>query len=363
MTELDPTEEVRKRQNLPRSDVIGLRGVAILFVVLSHYKFSGFSAGFIGVDIFFVISGFLITGSILDELPRKFSFFRFYLRRARRILPVAFFVAAIVLFFSWLNFGPGRFGQILADADMSLGFAGNVKFLAKSLDYYAAVATPTPFLHYWSLSVEEQFYLVWPLFFVFLYWLQKRRNSSVIFYLGLLAVTCGSLYWANIQFENNPQLVYFSPVSRVWELSLGAIFSVLARNRRPIGSQNLSVLFRLLALSGIATSLVLVNEGNYTFTLLLPTVSVGYLLYTGFDPSIRDGIQLLLSTPPLTFFGKISYSLYLWHWPIYVFGAEFGLLQSSLATFVALCATVILSFLTYKLVEQPFMGIPIGGSK
>ena len=366
-TSLAETALVEKR--VFRSDIAGLRGIAICLVVFAHYGFGGFNNGFIGVDLFFVISGFLITSTIFSKIVDTseppsalggFRFVDFYLRRARRIMPAAFFVVACVLLFSWMNFGQLRFAQILNDGDMSLLFVANFNFLAQSLDYFAAASLASPFMHFWSLSIEEQFYFVWPLFITVIFLVSKKLVRSKIFWYLLSIPLLFSLAWGIWSFSIDRNLTYFSPISRIWELGMGGVFAIMKLTRRHNDAQMSTALFRLLAGGFLISSIYFVSPENYPYTLIVPVLSIAYLLYSG-GAAGSDGIGMLLSSPPLVFIGNLSYSLYLWHWPILVIGREMGLIESSVAQLVALLFSLTLSFVTYKFIELPFLRIHVRG--
>jgi peptidoglycan/LPS O-acetylase OafA/YrhL len=233
---LAPTPGPPPKAMAHRADVQGLRAIAVLLVMVTHAGVSAVPGGFVGVDVFFVVSGFLITGLLLTEARAhgSVSLLAFYLRRARRILPAAaltLLVTDIAAFFI-LNFVRAR--EAVDDSVHAVAFAANFRFAARGVDYFAQGQPPSPILHYWSLSIEEQFYLLWPLLLslaLFGFALRRRpeaarhdRRLSLV--VGVLAVT--SLAWSVHRTATLPTEAYFSPFARAWELALGATLAVFA---------------------------------------------------------------------------------------------------------------------------------------
>ena len=213
-----------------RPDVEGLRAVAVLLVVVSHVL--GVPAGgYIGVDVFFVISGFLITGLLLREHARngRISLRDFYARRVRRLMPAAVLVLAVTNVAAYLLFTGERAGQALRDSLWSLGFLANVRFSAIGTDYFDDTRPASPVQHYWSLAVEEQFYVVWPCLLILALWLGKRRGAGAV----LLLVTAASLVWSIVLTASDSTAAYFSTPARAWELGVGALLAVLAQTSLP----------------------------------------------------------------------------------------------------------------------------------
>ena len=213
-----------------RADVEGMRAVAVGLVVLYHGFHAPFTGGFVGVDVFFVISGFLITSLLVHEKARtgRISISRFYARRVRRILPAATLVVLVVVFatFYWLGFIAGD--QIADDAKWTAVFAANIHFGLLGIDYLGSQLRPSPLEHMWSLGVEEQFYLVWPALLLGLVLLvrgERHRNALAVTLLGIIGA---SLAWSVVETQSNATVAYFSPLTRAWELALGALVAVLS---------------------------------------------------------------------------------------------------------------------------------------
>ncbi|HEY8568367.1 acyltransferase family protein [Microbulbifer sp.] len=335
-----------------RRDIDGLRALAVLPVVLGHAGIPGFSGGFIGVDVFFVISGFLITGILLRELAAgDFSVGRFYERRARRILPALFAMMLACIIVGWLLMPPDAFGDLGRSLIAAILFLSNVWFTRSTEDYFGTDAEWEPLLHTWSLSVEEQFYLGFPLL---LSVLARGPRARMVTAVALMAVL--SLVFSVWQTRNSPTAAYFLTPARVWELGAGALLAMglLPSIRRRLAAE-------LIALTGILMIIASVFLfGPHTpfpgIAALLPVLGAVALIWAGATPLNR--VSGLLGNPMLVGVGLISYSLYLWHWPILV---TLRLLEGSsqLSTTYALFAvslSIVLAWASWRFIEQPFRG-------
>lgn len=327
-----------------RPEIDGLRALAVLPIVLFHIGFPGLEGGFVGVDIFFVISGFLITGILTRELGAgRFSLARFYERRIRRILPALFVMVTATILAGWFIFLPDDLLELGKSAAATLAFACNFLF-ARQVDYFAAPALYKPLLHCWSLAVEEQFYLFFPLLLAGLWRFSRRWIIPILLVLSVLSLALAQ-HWLNGQ----PQRAFFWSPGRAWELlsgsllALGAVPPVTHR----IARQGLAG----LGLGLIAASIVLLDERMpFPGILALPPV-VGSALILHCASGTWTG--RLLEWRPLRFFGWISYSLYLWHWPVVVFlFYRYGTLD--LPTMVlALVLCVALAAASWRWIEEP----------
>jgi len=325
-------------------EIQGLRALAATLVLIFHAKFV--SGGFIGVDIFYVISGFLITGLLLKELEAKgkISLKAFYLRRSKRLLPASFLVLFVTALFAWLVLPPISRGSIGRDLIATTFYISNYLFAWWQNDYQNLNATPSPFIHYWSLAVEEQFYVFWPLFIIGLAKLKSARK----FLIGFSAVTIVTFalgVWLTIV---APIWAFYSLPTRAWELSIGALIALLPALRR---QNSLLAILGITALIGSALSF---NDstpfpGVYA---LLPVLGTAALLSSiGAWPK---PLKWLATNRVSVWLGKISYPLYLWHWPVLVlpialFARELKLWER----IVALLITVVLAELTTRFVEEP----------
>jgi peptidoglycan/LPS O-acetylase OafA/YrhL len=337
-----------------RPDIQGLRTVAVLTVVANHL-FGWPAGGFVGVDVFFVISGFLITGIILREHDRTgtISFRSFYRRRIRRIFPIATLVLAVTVAASYAVYLSDRAQGVATDAVWTFFFAANWRFAAADTDYFADAGLLSPLQHYWSLAVEEQFYLVWPwlLLIVLSIAAYRGRTGQRLAVAVMLLIVAGSFVAALLETESDPTGAYFSTVDRAWELGLGALLAMLAPLCARIPSPVRPVL-GWIGLIGIGASLFLVKEapGFPAPWAALPVLSTVLVIAAG-----TGGPQRFLF--PLTnrlsvYLGDISYSLYLWHFPVIVLLAELPLKES---TYYALALLVMfsLSIASFHLVEDP----------
>lgn len=327
-----------------RADIEGLRALAVLPVVFFHLQLGDFSGGYVGVDIFFVISGYLITSIITDDIANdRFSIARFYNRRIKRLFPALYFMIFVCVLFSpiLLPRDMASFGTSIAAVSL---FASNVLFWLTT-GYFDAPSHTKPLLHTWSLAVEEQFYLLFPLV---LFALRKQSERIV---LGVMAITAlASLVlcvWATPRY---PSFAFYLPLTRAWELLLGAY---LARAKLNITNETVRQGGGVLGLALIVFA-IFSFEPTTPFpgwAAIIPTLGAGLLLATG----PRTLAARILSFAPATYIGKISYSLYLWHWPVIVFVKYYFLDQSHLwVASVCLVASFVLAAFSYHVVETPF---------
>jgi peptidoglycan/LPS O-acetylase OafA/YrhL len=347
-----------------------LRAVAVMLVVLGHLDVPGFEAGFIGVDVFFVISGYLITSLLAAEYVKRaaanggngsISIPMFYLRRARRILPAALTVIVAVLVASRLLLNPLRVDQVQHDAVWTLFFGANINSINQATDYFAQLAAPSPFQHYWSLAVEEQFYLVWPALFLLVTWrrgfslfgLVVHWRTRVGIAIGALGVA--SLAWSNAATADDPLGAYFSTFTRSWELALGALIGISATRATQFrGSVAAFLSFGGVALLVIGLGLIDTSTPFPGAVALLPTLATALLILGGLTAK-QPLPHRALCLKPLRFLGRISYSVYLWHWPLIVFAAAlYPTASNEISTrCVILVLTLALSTLSFYLIERP----------
>ena len=331
-----------------RPDIEGLRGIAILLVLLFHAGLPWTPGGFVGVDVFFVISGFLITGKLWRESqqPGGLNITRFYAWRIRRLLPAALVAVALISLVGLLLAAPLDRSELAADGAASALSLANMRFIG-SVDYFAASTSPSPFLHFWSLSVEEQFYLVWPALIVLLTW---RGGSSRRLIVALLIGVVASFALSIWLTDTSPARAFYLLPTRVWQLGVGgllALIGVMGTSRRA-GALAWAGL-AAVAVAGVALTAEMPYPG---LAALLPTAGAVALLYGGAAPS---GPVRLLAAAPLRFLGKISYSLYLWHWPLLVLPLMFLERALTGVEVVASVAVAIgVSWLSWRFVEQPF---------
>ena len=340
-----------------RPDIEGMRAVAVGLVLLYHGFHAPFTGGFVGVDVFFVISGFLITSLLVHEKARtgSISVSRFYARRVRRILPAATLVVLATVFASyrWLGFIAGN--EIADDAKWAAVFSANIHFGLLGTDYLGSKLPPSPLQHMWSLGVEEQFYLVWPALFLALALLVKGARQRIALAISLPVIIGVSLAWSVIQTGSNATWAYFSPLTRAWELALGALVAVLATVAARVRPPWLIELLSLCGIGGIIVSALVLNSSTHYpgSAVILPVVSTALLIAAG-CANPRTLVGRALAVRPMQWIGARSYSLYLWHWPFLIIAAEYvghdlSAMQSAGLLVLAVAATAI----TYRLVENP----------
>jgi len=337
-----------------RPEIDGLRGIAVAAVILFHAGFSLFSGGFVGVDVFFVISGFLITSIIVEDLKtERFSVIQFYERRGRRILPALFVVMAACVPFAYRILSPDDlkdFAQSLAAICL---FASNVLFWGES-GYFDTQADLKPLLHTWSLAVEEQFYVVFPLLLL----AGWRLGRGVILAL-IAAVAVASVFTSINEVRNFPSAAFYLLPSRAWQLLVGALASFLAARWPSAALRQPAVRLAAEAVGWvgmlmIVLALFLFDERTPFpgINAALPTVGATMVLLGGTD---RTTLGRMLAWRPLVGLGLISYSAYLWHQPLFAFTKHALLADLPTDLAVVLCAvTVVLACMSWRYVEQPF---------
>jgi peptidoglycan/LPS O-acetylase OafA/YrhL len=330
-----------------RSDIDGLRGVSVIAVVLFHAGAAPFFGGFVGVDVFFVISGFLITSLITEEIAQgRFSLLVFYERRIRRIFPALFAVLAFCSIAAFFLYLPKEFRKFAASLVATALFVSNIHF-SREQGYFDAPPDTKPLLHSWSLAIEEQFYIVFPLVLILTCWWAGRRWVGVIFALFILSLITS--IWLT---ASDPNLAFYSAPARAWELMLGAL---LASGVLP---EIKSRVREVAALGGamLIAWAVFRFSSNTLFpgaTALVPCLGAALLIYAGQNGS--SVVARALSWRPLVFVGLISYSLYLWHWPMLVFARYWNIEKLSAPQITAvIAASFVVAALSWTFVEQPF---------
>ncbi|MGH3352665.1 MAG: acyltransferase family protein [Nocardioides sp.] len=358
-----------------RPDIQGLRAIAVLAVVALHVGFGSLTGGFVGVDVFFAISGFLITQQLMRQVRTegRVSLLGFYARRARRILPAATVVLLATIVYAAFFLGFVRTREIALDALWSAAFAANFRFASLETDYFSAALPPSPLQHFWSLAVEEQFYLVWPLVILGCLWAMRRRRASAsadgaarfdnrgrrMLIIALGVVIVASLVASAVLTRTSPEAAYFSPFTRAWELGLGAIAAIAFHDD---GTQDATARWRAQVLSVfgmffIVCACLQFNDATpFPGTpALVPVLGSVFIIVAGtlwHGPTV---VGRLLSVRPLQVVGNWSYSLYLWHFPVLVLaelqlGRELHWWEQVLLVALAFG----LAGLSYHYVEEPF---------
>lgn len=333
-----------------RDDIDGLRAIAVSSVVLFHAGIPGFSGGFVGVDIFFVISGYLITRIIKDSIEKgHFSLIDFYDRRIRRIFPALFTVYLAVFAVGFVALFPGEFKLLAKSLLGSAVFGANIHFYGQS-GYFDAPSITKPLLHTWSLSVEEQFYVIWPLAMLGLARFVQPRFLVPLMLTGFAL----SLAYAEIEIvRNNAEAAFYMPHARAWELISGAMLAIILP--RIVIGRGLRETMAGAGLLLIACSIVLLSK-NQDFpgvNALFPCIGAALIIAAGTQSATQAG--RILSVRPLVFIGLISYSLYLWHWPVFSFWHLLMWRAPEIGESVALiAASILLATATWRYIETPF---------
>jgi peptidoglycan/LPS O-acetylase OafA/YrhL len=343
-----PTDSKAVRGEGYRPDIDGLRAIAVLPVVLFHAGLAAFGGGYVGVDIFFVISGYLITLVIFEEVKSgTFSVLRFYERRARRIFPALIATAVLIFVAGWFIFLPDEQRNLGAEMAAVSGFASNFLFWLQT-DYFAGAGELRPFLHTWSLAVEEQFYIAFPLMLLLL-----SRTAGQRFIAWTAAIAAISFIVGIAWLRLDSTGAYYLPAGRAWELMIGALLAMGAVPR--IRNRKVNELLAVVGLLLIAGSVLLLTEDSAFpgVNALWPCLGAALLIHTGgSSPTV---VGRWLGTKPFVAVGLISYSLYLVHWPILVFSSYY-LMRPLHPTEVvaALVLMFLLAYLSWRFVERPF---------
>ncbi|PMX04153.1 acyltransferase [Pseudomonas sp. FW215-R2] len=331
-----------------RRDIDGLRAVAVIAVVLFHFGVPGFTGGFVGVDVFFVISGYLITSIIWNQRQAgRFSFVEFWARRARRILPALFAMIIAVLAVGWFLLAPKDYEELGRSVRYQVTFVSNILFMRQD-GYFDVASDLKPLLHTWSLAVEEQFYILFPLLLTLL---SSRLKHWRLALFGVLLLSFGLSVWA---VHHYPEKAFFLLPMRAWELLAGAMLAVAPRHSwrlKPMAAQGLSLLgmaLILLAVFGYDKSTPFPGAAA-----LLPVLGVVALILANGHRETLMG--QLLSSRVMVGLGLISYSWYLWHWPVFVFSSYASVEEPGAQDIAGLILlTLVLGYLSWKFVETPF---------
>lgn len=338
-----------------RPEIDGLRAVAVISVIFYHAQIvllgkDWFVGGFIGVDVFFVISGYLITRIILSELYEtgSFNFLSFYERRARRILPVLFLVIFVSTPYAWQKLLPSDFVEYAESVIASLFFGSNFFFYYSTTEYGADSSLLKPFLHTWSLGVEEQFYLVFPILAIITFKFFNKHFLTILVALSVL-----SLLFADFMEVRNPELNFYLPFSRFWELAAGAILSYRELNHRHIRHNSLIRSLPMIGLLLITYSIFVFNENtpHPSFHTIIPILGVTLVIAYS---SKKELVGKVLGSRPFVWMGLISYSAYLWHFPIFALSRYSSTESTNYDKLEWIFLTILLSIISFFAVEKPF---------
>lgn len=353
---LSPDQTLSGRTAVYRADIDGLRGISVLAVIAFHAFPDLVPGGFIGVDVFFVISGFLISGIIFDEMRSDaFSLRSFYARRIRRIFPALVLVLTVTALVGWWILLPQDMLRLGKQLLSSAAFVANFYFWFQS-GYFSPDTHSFPLLHLWSLGVEEQFYIVWPLVLLLL-----RRRPDRIF--AAILVIAALSFLLNILTIDHHEANFYSPLTRAWELMLGAAVAWLVRHYPSVVTARQTEPLRILGLLAILSAAFMFNsQMRYPGWLaLVPTIGSALLVAS---PGKGGVTSYLTATGPIVATGRISYPLYLWHWPLLVLAEAFKFVTLTvLERGLVVAVSFILAGLTYEWVEKPIRFGPAGRAK
>jgi peptidoglycan/LPS O-acetylase OafA/YrhL len=336
-----------------KREIDGLRAVAVIPVILFHAGFSCFSGGFVGVDVFFVISGYLITTTIINDLKAgDFSLTKFYERRARRILPALFLVLFFCLPLAFILLLPSDLLKFSKSLVSTSTFTSNLLFWRWS-GYFDIASELNPLIHTWSLSVEEQFYLFFPIFFIFI----ARSSYKTVFYI-IFVIFLFSFSIGQFLSIDKPFFTFYLLPTRAWELLLGSLLSIYFTNNKVFKLNNISLeILSLVGLVGIGASVFFFSKSTPTpsFFTLIPTLSTVLIIYsTLHSPNKVTIVGKLLSTRLMVGIGLLSYSAYLWHQPLFAFVKYNFLNRNELIYVLIVFLTFLFSFFSWKYIETPF---------
>jgi peptidoglycan/LPS O-acetylase OafA/YrhL len=339
-----------------RPDIEGLRAVAVGAVLLCHASLPFAEGGYVGVDVFFVISGFLITRMLVTEIERdgRIDLVRFYAYRVKRLIPLAALVLVLTALGSAILFSPALNELVAGDILAAAAYVVNWHFAGQAVDYFAATEV-SPVQHFWSLAIEEQFYLVWPVLLLGASWWWRRSGRAVRPALIVTAVLMAglSLAYSAIYTADVPNAAFFSTLTRAWELAIGGLLALLAIPRLP--GRWLGPLLGVAGIGAIAYATV-AYDASTPFpgtAALVPALGTVALLLAG-TAAAKGPVTRLLETRPFRYVGRISYAWYLWHWPVLIFGlAIWGPLPVA-GTTALIAASWIPTVISHHLVEQRF---------
>jgi peptidoglycan/LPS O-acetylase OafA/YrhL len=340
-----------------RPDIQGLRAVAVLLVVLYHAGLNGLSGGYVGVDVFFVISGFVITGLLLRErgTAARTSLIAFYGRRSRRIIPAATLVIVVTVVMTYARVGVVFGNQTATDARWTAVFLANFHFASVGTNYLTAQLPPSPLQNFWSLAVEEQFYLVYPTLFLLVARIRTHWSLQARLFICLTIVIIVSFTLSVTQTASSPTVAYFSPFTRAWELALGALVAVSTKWLLTI-PKAVGAALTWLGLAAIAYGAVAFDSATTYpgYLVAIPVVGAA-LVIAGGTRAPRWAAESVLKRGPLQWLGRLSYSIYLWHWPLLIIAADAAGVTSLPfhRNIVWLVVALIASVASFYLVENP----------
>ena len=356
--ELAPRSHVEPdaRRSSFRADIQGLRAVAVILVIMTHAEVPGFGGGFIGVDVFFVISGFVITGLLLRQPAHGIvsNLRYFYARRIRRIVPAATLTLVVTVFGAYLLLGANFESTLLVDVRWAALFGANFRLINTGSNYFVPGVAPSLITHFWTLAVEEQFYFCYPLVIFSFVALAPRKYRAVWLAMFLVIAIALSSWWSYHLTQVNAVAAYYSPFTRFWELALGGLVALLPITWAQRSPRRNSVL-AVAALVALGAAVWHLN-GNDPFPGIVawwPCGASAVLLWTG-EASVRGAPASWLSWSPFRYIGDLSYSLYLWHYLWLMLPLQrMQPISSPLARVVEIAGATVCAMVSYHLVENP----------
>ncbi len=341
-----------------RADIQGIRGIAIALVVLLHAGLAGFQGGFVGVELFFVLSGYVVTDSALRKYPRSLgaNLKTFYIKRVMHLVPLAAIVIVVTLFAAYFLLGPAFNTDLIEDSRWSSMFAANWRFISVGANYFIQGLDQSLLNHYWYLAIEQQVYLVFPLvFFTVLRFTPERFRRPSLAAIAILAMATSGL-WSYVQTATDTTVAYYSPWTRVWEIALGCLIGLIpsaAANRTPL---LVTTTVSVIGLAAIASSAVFLDSTKpYPGVLAWwPALGVAALLWAN-EHSVRFGPASWLRWRPLRYLGDFSYALYLWHYIWLMLPSQMVNPPSPNWLPVQLFGALVCSVLSHHLIEKPLM--------
>ena len=354
----------REQRKSFRREIQGLRALGLMLVFIAHAELAFGEGGFVALDTFFVMSGFLITGLVLKEVNKTgtLSLSAFYARRIRRLLPLACVVLVFVLIGSWLLYSPLQNDRVSGDVIAASLYVVNWHFATQEVDYFAVDPSDSPLQHFWSLSVEEQFYLVWPaLLLLALVWARGRGQRAVR--RALWAVVAGvgvpAFVYGVFIIDYTGNAAYFSTIPRAWEFAVGGALALTLPRALALPPLVSALLTWGGLVTIVVTSLLFTQQMAYPGILALaPTLATVAVLVAG-TATVQVAPIRLLSRPALQYLGDLSYAWYLWHWPVLVFArAATGEQLTGLAALGVIALSGIPTVISHHLIENPLRYSP-----
>lgn len=341
-----------------RADIQGIRGIAIALVMLLHAGVPGFQGGFVGVELFFVLSGYVVTESALRKIPSELgaNLRNFYVKRIVHLVPLATIVIVATLFFAYFLLGPAFNTDLIQDALWSSAYAANWRFINVGANYFIQGLDQSLLNHYWYLAIEQQVYLIFPLVFFMILRFAPTRWMRPALAAGALVSIAASAWWSFAQTTNDATAAYYSPWTRIWEIALGCLIALIPARLALQSPKFLTTTISALSLVAIATSVLFLDSTKPYPGLLAwwPALPAAALLWAN-ENAVRFGPASWLSFRPLRYLGDISYALYLWHYIWLMLPAQLEAPLGAEWLPVQVLGALACAVLSHHLIEKPLM--------